>query len=299
MSQPLVSIIVVSYNHARFITENLDSIKAQSYGNIELIVADDASQDNSIATFDKWLAENDVSAKKNYHKINTGLTTMVNECLKMAKGEYVKLIAADDFLHINYIERCVDSLIKTNMKAVITNAFAVDKESQIISDAYFDIPSYGSQSEMAEILMHYNFVPGSTLFLAKDVFEKVGHYAHDTILEDYNFALRMAKAELIIGVIRNSLIYYRRHENNLTVTKIERLQVERIKEQILFDESGSYSGIVSTNILREIVVGNSSLPLIRSLYQNYRGRDKRAMIGLRYPKLYRLLFRLKNKLSSK
>lgn len=63
---PLVSIIVVGYNHAKFIRENLDNIKAQTYPNIELIMADDASQDNSVIVFKNRLAENNFSANKNF-----------------------------------------------------------------------------------------------------------------------------------------------------------------------------------------------------------------------------------------
>ncbi|WP_394803715.1 glycosyltransferase family 2 protein [Niabella hibiscisoli] len=50
-----VSIIVVSYNHSQYIPQCLDSILSQTYSNWELIVADDASPDNSRETFDKWL----------------------------------------------------------------------------------------------------------------------------------------------------------------------------------------------------------------------------------------------------
>ena len=55
---PLVTIVVISYNQSKYIKENLDSIKAQTYLNIELIVADDASPDNSVEIFESWLKHN-------------------------------------------------------------------------------------------------------------------------------------------------------------------------------------------------------------------------------------------------
>jgi alpha-1,3-rhamnosyltransferase len=58
LEKPLVSIVVVSYNHAHFLEENLNSIKAQTYPSIQLIVADDASKDNSIEVYENWLEKN-------------------------------------------------------------------------------------------------------------------------------------------------------------------------------------------------------------------------------------------------
>ena len=61
---PLVTIVVVSYNHSKYIKENLDSILSQTYPNIQLIVADDASPDNSVEVFEEWLSNNNYPALK-------------------------------------------------------------------------------------------------------------------------------------------------------------------------------------------------------------------------------------------
>lgn len=68
MENPLVTVIVVSYNHSKYIEENLDSIKNQTYKNIQLIVADDASKDNSAETFEQWLSKNNYPAEKIFIK---------------------------------------------------------------------------------------------------------------------------------------------------------------------------------------------------------------------------------------
>lgn len=136
MQNPLVSIIVVSYNHAKFIRENLDSIKAQTYSNIQLIVADDASSDNSIEIFDNWLFENSYSAVKNFHQKNTGFATILNECLKLATGKYLKIIAADDFLSKDSIRICVENLEKLGDEYAVYygNMKVVDENSRQIED---------------------------------------------------------------------------------------------------------------------------------------------------------------------
>lgn len=73
MESPLVTIVVVSYYQSKYIEENLNSIKAQTYPNIELIVADDASPDNSVEVFETWLKENNYPAKElSYQKHRAG-----------------------------------------------------------------------------------------------------------------------------------------------------------------------------------------------------------------------------------
>lgn len=64
MSKPLVSVVVISYNQSRYITQNLDCLKTQTYTNWELIVADDASPDDSVNVFENWLEKNKISAKR-------------------------------------------------------------------------------------------------------------------------------------------------------------------------------------------------------------------------------------------
>lgn len=64
MEGPLVTIVVVSYNHSKYIKENLNSVKHQTYKNIQLIVGDDASQDHSVKIFEQWLKENEYPAEK-------------------------------------------------------------------------------------------------------------------------------------------------------------------------------------------------------------------------------------------
>ena len=58
MENPLVSIIVITYNSSKYVLETLESAKAQTYQNIELIISDDGSQDETVELCEKWLAEN-------------------------------------------------------------------------------------------------------------------------------------------------------------------------------------------------------------------------------------------------
>ena len=96
MQYPLVSAIVLNYNHARFVIDCLDTVKAQDYPNLEIIVNDDASKDDSVALIEAWLAKTNIPHQFIKNKTNQGVCRSLNNTLKIARGKYVSGIAADD-----------------------------------------------------------------------------------------------------------------------------------------------------------------------------------------------------------
>lgn len=104
---PLVSVCIVSYNASEYIIEALESVKAQTYQNIELIVADDGSPDNTVELCEKWFAENGdrfVRTEVVVPPHNTGTSANYNRAVKASKGEWIKLFDGDDFLAPNCVE---------------------------------------------------------------------------------------------------------------------------------------------------------------------------------------------------
>src|SRR5450759_2313112 len=99
--QPLVSIIVVTYNSSKYVLETLESAKAQTYQNIELVVSDDCSTDDTVEICRKWIEENNdrfVRTTLVTSPENKGIPANCNRGIKASKGEWIKLIAGDDLL---------------------------------------------------------------------------------------------------------------------------------------------------------------------------------------------------------
>src|SRR6202022_442605 len=96
MGQPLVSTIVLSYNHSRYVLETLESVRAQTYKTTQLIIVDDCSTDNSLLIFEHWLRENNLTCTFIRHKENLGICKSLNEALVVSTGKYVSTIASDD-----------------------------------------------------------------------------------------------------------------------------------------------------------------------------------------------------------
>lgn len=103
---PLVTVLVVTYNSSKFILETLESTKAQTYKNIEIIVSDDGSTDETVAICKAWVQENEerfINSKIITVKKNTGIPANCNRGVNASSGQWIKLLAGDDTLMPNCI----------------------------------------------------------------------------------------------------------------------------------------------------------------------------------------------------
>ncbi|MFP7656876.1 glycosyltransferase family 2 protein [Chryseobacterium proteolyticum] len=232
---PLVTVVVVSYNHSGYIEECLNSIKNQTYKNIQLIVGDDASPDNSVEVFENWLVNNNYPAEKNFHTKNTGLATMLNECVQLARGKYIKLIAADDFLHPDFLEKCVKILeTKDNSFAVaFTSAYIVEKDESLV-EYYGNFDFYKDEHQFRKLEKTRNFVPAVSALIKTKALIETGSYNKDILLEDYDKWLKINQKYFFI-FIPEHLAYYRKHDENISTLKSRIVFVEEILLRLQYD----------------------------------------------------------------
>lgn len=114
-----ISVIVPIYNSEDYIDRCVRSIVEQSYKNIEIILVDDGSTDNSSMMCDEW-AKNDKRVKV-IHKENGGVSSARNEGLKIAKGDYISFVDSDDYIDKKMIEKMLNQMEKGNTDLVICN----------------------------------------------------------------------------------------------------------------------------------------------------------------------------------
>lgn len=194
ISRPIVSIVLISYNSEKYIIEALDSVFHQTYRNIELIISDDSSKDSSFEIIKDWSIRNknrfnNLIFKSN--QINLGITKNIIEGIKLTKGEYIKLLSADDVLCSDAIEKLL--LFSINNSAEITfSGVEPFHETEHIPVKQKLLSSYGNYvfslgSKRLKRIILYNF-PISTLglFFSKNFYEK--HNIFDErygMIEDY------------------------------------------------------------------------------------------------------------------
>ena len=110
-NNPLVSIIVITYNSAKYVCETLDSAISQTYKNIEVIISDDCSNDDTTSVCEKWIEEhNEIGIPLSLVKSdkNTGTSGNCNRGFKASRGEWIKIIGGDDILVSTAIEDYID-----------------------------------------------------------------------------------------------------------------------------------------------------------------------------------------------
>ncbi len=121
VSNPLVSIIVPIYGVEEYLSECVNSILAQAYTKLEIILVDDGSLDNSPKMCDDFaLIDNRI---KVIHKTNGGLSDARNAGLKIAKGKFVSFIDSDDFISNIYIEKLLTEALKLDADIVEGNYY--------------------------------------------------------------------------------------------------------------------------------------------------------------------------------
>ena len=108
-SNPLVSIVVLTYNSSKYVIETLESAYNQTYQNVELIVTDDSSQDSTLSIVEEWISIHKsrfIACKLIQSSTNTGIPANLNRGIRNCKGEWVKIIAGDDIL----LPKCIEHL---------------------------------------------------------------------------------------------------------------------------------------------------------------------------------------------
>lgn len=292
MEQPLVSVVVVSYNQGKYIKEVLDSLKAQTYTNWELIVADDASSDDSVQIFKHWLQQNIITAKEIFHSKNTGLATVLNEAIEICAGKYVKLIAADDYMHSECLEKSVDCLEEKGDEygMVFTDTYCIDEKSNQLPD-FADYNKLGniSAEDFRKELLKGNRIAALTVMMRTKVVKETGRYDSQFLVEDYYRWLKINERYLI-AYIPEKLTYYRWHENNISNMKAERIDSEILMIQMMFDTKGVLRKVINQRMLAKYLA-NQKIPVdLFNIYKKYAYNIKRLKYCIQFnipPTIYR------------
>ena len=193
--QPLVTIICLCYNHEKFVLEALDSVIKQEYLNIELIIVDDCSTDNSVRVIENWLTNYpQISFFKNSK--NQGNTKTFNNVLQFAKGEYIIDLAADDRL----LPNCILTQIKTFQNSTYTNLgivygnFNLINENGTFKKLYFSENEYPESGDVYEMVIGRKVKLGSIAAIYKtDVLKQLGGYDENLAYEDLDIWVRISR----------------------------------------------------------------------------------------------------------
>ncbi len=218
---PLVTVGVALYNHEDYIVECLASICEQSYSNIELIVIDDGSPDNSYAVAKAYLDEqaqlgNEIASKAIcYTRPNKGMCNTLNEIAQQAKGEYISFVGSDDYWPFERVSEQVEYLENHPEYVLVhANSIKVDGSSQPIGELNFS--NKQNAGRLYEAIIDGSGGVNTPAHLYRtSVYAKIGYYDPQFRFEDLDFWLRLCR-EFEVGFIDKAMSYYRWHDNNMS-----------------------------------------------------------------------------------
>ena len=245
---PLVSIVVVTYNSAKFILETLDSIFNQTYQNIELIITDDCSSDDTIKICNDWLQKNKQRFARTGILIaerNSGIASNCNRGLCAAMGDWVSFFAGDDVFEVEMISRYIEYINRNESVACLYSN--IREYNNIFKDEFL-LPTHNlnklklnqietTASEQFKILLRSNPVWAVSTVIRKDVLISLGGFNEKyPFFEDRPLLLALTHNNYKIHYLDFFGAKYRRHKDSVQVknNKIKFISDFKLNQQLFF-----------------------------------------------------------------
>jgi|APLak6261659701_1056019.scaffolds.fasta_scaffold00493_2 glycosyltransferase involved in cell wall biosynthesis len=254
----LVSIVLPTYKRAHVLPCAIRSVLNQTYTNLELIIVDDNSPDDTSSVVESF---NDSRIRYVRNDPNLKLPRALNRGFSLACGEYLTWTSDDNIYAANAIEKMVDAMKTENCDFVYADYYHfadLDTNSQPIAPLHIRLPS--------QVQLERGNHIGACFLYTRKLYEKIGDYDPELFLvEDYDYAMRIAK-RFKMAHIPEPLYYFRRDDDTLYCSRFCEVNASdvlvRYKNELL-DEQTALDAIIT------IVLGNIEglkQPLLRWAY---------------------------------
>ncbi len=215
--QPLVTIVITSYNYGKYVADAISSALSQTYRNIEVLVCDNASTDNSLEVIRSF---SDERLRVIARPENVGIQRNHNDAILEARGDYVVFLSADDMLLPTLVEDVLDYRRRhRDIDIVYASVCIVNKDLTVAE--YFDhqqfdaADSYTGRNEFANLLTRDSCMYLPTVLFPREIFTELGLLDESlTVILDYEYDIRMASAGKRFGFIAKPEALIRFHGEN-------------------------------------------------------------------------------------
>lgn len=236
----LVSIVILTFNQEKLIAECLDSVKQQTYSNIELIISDDASTDNTVNIIEEWILK-----YRNYfsrvlfikNKINIGISGNHTLAVSKAKGKYIKYLGGDDLLNSQAIERMVGYVEENHYDwivcriAIFRDSFSNNQPQKLSALASWAFKRNWEKQLYA--MFAGNFISAPGVFIRRKLLEEVGYFGDFyKTREDYHTWLSIIANGHSVNYFAEILVYWRRHKDSVSSSLFQKSNARWFLESI-------------------------------------------------------------------
>lgn len=213
-----MSVVIPAYNRAMFIRQTIDSVLNQTYSNIELIIVDDGSTDQTRSILEEY--GDKIILMEHPGRINKGQSAAINLGLKQASGKYICILDSDDYWEPDKIEKQV-SFLETNpgIGLVYGNGAAVDEKNNHLYDIYPD--GHSEKNIPGSVLLDCYFLVPNNAMIRADVFNKTGFFDESLrSAQDHDMAIRISEVTKL-AYIPDKIFNYRRHAASISRNRTE------------------------------------------------------------------------------
>jgi glycosyltransferase involved in cell wall biosynthesis len=211
MATPLVSIVLPTYNGARYLQRSVDSCLSQTFGEFELIIVDDCSTDDTGRLADAY-AEADPRVRVIHNTFNKKLPLSLNTGFEQAKGKYHSWTSDDNFYASEALEVLVSELTaRPEIDLVYTDYYLIDDQDLVIGRRKFN--------NIYDGFTEWLGCGACFLYKSEIFFASKGYNPGAFLIEDYDFFMRAFLKFNFSYLPRYDLYYYREHDSSLTSTQ--------------------------------------------------------------------------------
>jgi glycosyltransferase involved in cell wall biosynthesis len=214
VNAPRVSIIVPIYNTAQYLEECLTSISRQTYENLDVVLIDDGSTDESSVICNRFAS---LDKRFRYHyKPNGGLSSARNFGLNVVEGEFICFVDSDDYLDDNFVSAHLCALIKSKLDISVCGRYVIEKNfmRELFSRSKV---SFWSSEEAVSRLLSWDSIDGAVCdkVFRKDLFESV-RFPEGVFSEDLPVSMLLFCKVSSVVHIGKPLYFYRQRPGSLT-----------------------------------------------------------------------------------
>jgi glycosyltransferase involved in cell wall biosynthesis len=197
-----ISVIIPAYNSEAYLTEAIESVLAQTFPGLELIVVDDGSTDGTATVAHRF---SDPRVKYHYQP-NRGPSAARNRGIRLSVGEFLCFLDADDLLEPAKLEKQLDYLLaRPDSEIVFCDWLSVDVAGKVIQGF-----SYQGEGNLFDALLQSNKFPIHAPLVRRRVLDRVGFFDESLMaMEDWDLWLRVAENDVLFGRIDQPLVRYR------------------------------------------------------------------------------------------
>lgn len=247
-NNPLVSICVITYNSSDFILATLNSIKEQSYLNIELIISDDCSTDDTTDICNTWLKNNKqrfVFSIVSTLPRNCGVSKNCNNAISKCNGEWLMLLAGDDLLTPNAITDYIEFINCNPGNSIVFSQYQYfrEKGSAIVKGSIrpngeeLDIFKKDANSQLRE-LQYTNYLPAPSYIIQTSLSKEHPFDESYRMCEDYPYWLTLSLLGIRFTIMERITILYRQHES------ISHSNKKYVNEKLLLENEKLFFNII-------------------------------------------------------